>query len=225
MIKLRVNKATKVVFLILLVGLEAACQSNDAGLWLSVNARKSITQAFSVNYTHEVRIMENISEAATIFGDLGVDYNLNKHFKLSANYRHKYQRRPDDSYANYNRYYFDLSYKQKFKPLVFSIRQRIQSEFSGYNTGRELNPELYSRTKLTLKADLDRKFSPYFSTELFLPINEYSNTYIDKVRYSAGIDYEFTPRHALDISYMVQDKIGSLGENDFIIGLGYSFSF
>lgn len=86
------------------------------------------------------------------------------------------------------------------------------------------NPKLYSLTKATLKFDLDLKITPYFYTEFYSPLNDYSASSIDKFRNCAGIEYQFSARYMIDINYMIQNKLDSKIENDYTIGLGYYFT-
>lgn len=200
-------------------------QENDAGLWISANLEKSFSQAFSVSYTQELRMAENISEASVIFGDLGLDYRLNKQFKIAGHYRWIFDHNLDDSYTSSNRFYLDLSYKGKLKPVSISLRERVQSEFVKFNSTEKVNPEIYSRTKATLKFDLDRKISPYLYTELFHPLNTNSLFFFDKIRYSAGLEYQINKRHVIDLGYMIQHKYQNMPANDFVITAGYTLSF
>ncbi len=219
------NKLAKfrvfVLLLLLSTGAHGLCQVNDAGSWLSVNVQKKLSQAASLTFSQEVRLMENFSEATTVFSDFGIGYRLDKHIKLAGNYRLVKNRRLDDSYETRNRFYADLSYRRKFNPLELIVRERFQSEFAGHNTGARINPELYSRTKATLKLDLDRKLVPYAYTEVFQPLNNPEARFTDKVRYCAGIEYQFSSRHMIDFNYMIQNKFNTPGGNDFVFGFGY----
>jgi hypothetical protein len=209
------------IFFLFIMGIKAFPQNNDAGLWLSANIEKNFNQYLGISFSEELRLMENISEASTIFSDIGFEYRYNKHLKASAHYRFLNDRRLDDSYASKNRFYFDISYRQKIKPFAFLLRERLQSQFVEFNSSQENNPELYSRTKATVKLDLKYKVSPYLSTELFNPINNPAARFVDKARYCAGFEYLFSPRQMLDLNYMIQKSYTDVPGNDFIIGMGY----
>ena len=223
--KSRTVSVCKLIILFIMLGSAALCQTNDAGLWLTLNVQKKFTQALSVNFTQEVRVMENISEASTVFSDLGVDYKLNRHFKLAANYRRVYDRRLDDNYQARNRFYFDISYRRKLKPFVLIIRERAQAEFTERNTGKKIDPENYSRTKATLKLDLNRRYTPYIYSEIFNPLNNPKEGFIDKTRNCAGVEYQLNARNIIDLNYMIESRFKKEGGNAFVIGIGYSFIF
>jgi hypothetical protein len=217
------NRKLNFRFLIflLLLGSKAFPQVNDAGLWLSANVQKDFNPSWSLGFSEELRLMENISEAATIFSDLGLEYRFNKHLKASVHYRFLNDRRLDDSYESWQRLYMDVSYRQKFKPFVFSIRERLQSQFEKFASAEENSTQYYSRTRLNLKLDLNRKVSPYLGAELFHPFHDPASRFFDKARYSAGFEFSVTSRQMIDLNYMIQLHRHTAPANDYIIGLGY----
>jgi hypothetical protein len=190
------NKSRKFGFILILfiMELHVCAQVNDAGLWISANIDKSFTRSLGVSFSEELRLMENFSEATTVFSDLGLEYRFNKKVKASIHYRFLNDRRLDDTYASWNRLYLDASFKQKIKPFVITVRERLQSQFAEVYSSEGVEPEYYSRTKVTVKLDLNRKISPYLSTECFHPFNNPAARFIDKVRYSAGMEYQFASR-------------------------------
>lgn len=216
----RIN-AWAAAFVFLIITSRGLAQVNDAGLWLSGNVEKQFSQSFSMSLSEELRLMENVSEASTVFTDLGLEYKLNKHFRIAGHYRFINDRRLDNSYRQNNRFYLDLSYRRKFKPVSITLRERIQSEYAGFNTGEEVNPELYLRTKATIKLDLDRKITPYYYLELYHPLRPASDRMVDKIRNCAGLEYKFNARHSIDLNYMLQSRYNKERENDYIVGAEY----
>lgn len=208
----------------LLTGIEGICQNNDAGLWISGNLEKRFTQAMSMSFSQELRMDENITEAGTVFSDLGFEYRLNKQFRIAAHYRFVNYRRLDNSYKTRNRFYADLSYRIKISPVIFIFRERIQSETGLPDLQEGISPKYYSRTKATLKLELKRKIVPYAYAEWFHPILSPASGFIDKTRVCAGFEYQVTPGQMVDLNYLVQFKPAMKG-NDFVIGIGYFFTF
>ena len=78
-----------------------------------------------------------------------------------------------------------------------------------------------------MKFDLDKKHSPYVSTEIFSPLNDPDGgIFINNARYTAGIEYAFNRMHSLDIFYLIQRECNvNNPETDYIIGLGYYLNF
>ncbi|PKP22998.1 MAG: hypothetical protein CVU05_01475 [Bacteroidetes bacterium HGW-Bacteroidetes-21] len=214
-----------ILVLFAFTGLHA--QVNDAGLWASVNIEKKLTQAWSLNLSEELRLYENYTELGTVITDFGLNYKFNKNFRISGNYRFVNKREVADYYSSRHRFYIDLTIREKVKPLVFTGRVRMQHQYEDVFTSENgYIPENYIRTKATCKLDLDKVYSPYISGEIYNPLFSGTATYIDKVRYSAGIDYSLNNASSLDVFYMIQSEYNTKNlRKDFVLGLGYSFKF
>ena len=202
-------------------------QYNDAGLWLGISVEKKLTSSTSLLFNEECRFNENMSQAETIFSDLGLSHKLNKYFAVSLNYRFVEKRNLDASYSTRHRLYGDVSGKYKIKKFTFSLRERIQSQVRDYyssETGRF--PIWYLRSKLSIKYNLSRKITPVASVELFYQLNNPEGNELDNIRYSIGFEYAFNKRHAIEPYYLIQQEVHVNNPvTDFIAGLSYSITF
>jgi hypothetical protein len=213
--------------LLLLAGNYCYAQRSDAALWMSMNAEKKITKGFSVSLAAELRMNNNITEVGTYFTELGLNYRFSKKVRLSGNYRFMVRSKNDGTYSNRHRYYFDLAYREKIKSVTVSFRTRFQSQYADiYSSAEGKIPEYYLRNKLTIKYAVTKKVTPYISAELFTPLCNVDGITIDNVRYSGGVEYEFSRAHTLDLFYMLQQEYNVKNtETDHIIGIGYYFTF
>ncbi|MCX6244393.1 MAG: DUF2490 domain-containing protein [Bacteroidetes bacterium] len=202
-------------------------QVNDAQLWTSLNIEKKITPVLSAHFTEEVRLNENITEVGTIFSDFSLSYRLGKRFKIAAGYRFSNQRNVDDSYDKRHRYYFDLGYREKVKPVTFLLRTRFQSEYSNiYSSEDGFVPDNHARVKLTLKFDLNRKFVPYIEGESFFRLNRIVYGSFDQLRLCGGIEYTFNRMHMVDVHYLFRKEYNvKHPETDYVVGISYYFTF
>lgn len=220
--------AVLAMLLLLISNGRASAQTKDAGLWLSVNLEKKLSPAWAVQFSEELRLNENITEAGTIFSDLGISYKLNGNLRASANYRFTNSRRLDNSYDIRHRYYFDLSYRQKLKPIVFNLRGRWQSQYVDvFSSPDGKTPDKYFRPKLEAKLDLDKKITPFLSAEAFVVTgNNKDMPAFDCMRYTAGLQYAFSSRRGIEIFYLLQrERNVNNPETDYISGISYSFRF
>jgi hypothetical protein len=202
-------------------------QVNDAGLWLSLNGEKKITSRFSVELSQEFRMNENITELGEFFTDAGITYKINKNIRVAANYRFINKRRKDDFYYRRNRFYFDLSFKKKFKPLAFSFRTRFEDEYRQMRKNTDYpGPYYCSKNKFTAKLDLNKKFVPYLYAETSNPLNDPHGFFIDQMKYCGGIEYNINRVHSFDFYYLIQKDMNvNEPETDYVIGIGYYYSF
>lgn len=200
-------------------------QVKDAGLWTSVNFEVKLIKKLSLNISEELRFNENITELGAAFTDAGLSYKLNKHFQFAVNYRFTQRHRVDNYYSFRHRFYTDIKYSKKFKPFDISLRTRFQDQISDIGRASDGGvPEYYLRNKLSMKLDLDKAYKPYISFELFSPLN-YPRMYaFNGIRAAAGVEYEFSKHHKIDVYYMIQKEMNVKNpETDFVLGLGYSY--
>jgi hypothetical protein len=211
----------------LIMSTQAFTQWNDAQLWTSVNLEKKIIKGLSVTLSEEVRFSENITEVGTFFTDIGLNYKINKNWRIAGNYRFTNKIQLDNSYSKRHRYYFDLSYRQKFYQFTIIARTRFQSQYADVNSSETGHlPEYYSRNKLTLKYNINQKISPYLSAEAFIPLNNPDVKGIDNMRYSLGVEWEFVKNSTLDVFYLIQQEYQKANrERDYVMGIGYTYSF
>jgi len=217
-----------VVLLMLACNDLGLAQTNDAGMWLSVNVEKKLNPVWALQFSEELRLNENYTEVGTLFSDVGLSYKFNGNFKVSANYRFTNSRRLDNIYDNRHRYYFDLNYRYKMKPLVFAVRGRWQSQYVDvFSSPDGKISENYFRPKIEVKWDPDKKMLPFLSAEAFIATGiRKNNTGLGCMRYTAGTQFAFSARSNIEIFYMIQQEMnGKNPETDFILGIGYSFKF
>lgn len=212
---------------IFLLGLKTSAQFNDAGLWLSINGEKKITPVMTANLSEEFRFNENITEVGEFFTDAGITCKINKYFRFSANYRFINKRRKNDLYYLRNRFYFDLSLKKKFKPVVLVFRTRFEDEYRHIRKVTENKGTYYcSKNKLTMKLYLDSKFVPYLFIESSSPLNDPHGLFIDQMKYCGGIEYSINRVHSFDFFYLIQKDMNVKNpETDFVTGISYYYSF
>ncbi|MCB0429558.1 MAG: DUF2490 domain-containing protein [Flavobacteriales bacterium] len=198
-------------------------QVKDAGLWLQASAKKKLTQSFSVELGQALRWNENVSELGSAFTEIGGSYKLMRRLEASAFYRFGQEREPDNHYSQRHRYYIDLSYKIKFKPLSLVLRERYQSSYNDINRREKGDvAKNYLRSRLTLKYNLEKKYTPYLESEIFYRMDEW----VTKVRFRGGVDYELNKFSSIELFYMINKEVQVKNPwTSFITGVSYSYSF
>ncbi|MCX6266736.1 MAG: DUF2490 domain-containing protein [Bacteroidetes bacterium] len=223
---IKIPRHLLLVFLFL-AGESLYSQVSDAQLWLSVNLEKRLTPALAIEFTEEVRMNENMTEAGTIYSDLGISYRFLKQFKIGGSYRLAMKRRLNDTYERMNSWYVDGSFREKFKPIGLALRLRYQSRYSeAFTSEKAAIPKNHLRTKLTVKYDLQKKFEPYLYAETYFRTGVPASVSFDQLRLCAGIEYSFNRRHMVDLHYLFCREYNAVNpETDYVIGIEYYFTF
>ena len=208
----------------------AAAQYDDAGLWTTVNVEKKLRNNFHVLLTQEFRLKENFSQINLFYTDIGFGYRPLNFLKVELAYRLVEKRLITDFYSTRHRLMLDITLKKKLGYFDVAYRHRLQREVRNVNSSENGRvPEWYSRNKLTVKYDLQKKYTPYISTELRYQIDDPRNIESDqtwhRARYASGIDYELNKKNKFGLYYLIQREWNvSLPENLYIIGLEYTMS-
>ncbi len=204
-----------------------SAQVNDAGLWASINLEKKITRKVSIHFTEELRFNENISELGMFFSELTGEYRFSKLLSVSGGYRFINKRRLDDSYSKRHRYLFNLNVKEKVGNLAMNVRIRYQSQYSDVESSPDGKiPSNYIRPKLTLKYDLNKKYTPWIYGELFVNVNRADGMLLDNYRVGGGVEYDFSKRSTLELGYLVNGELQVANPlTSYIISIGWNYIF
>jgi len=195
----------------------AKAQISDAQLWSRVSLSKKITKSLTGTVEQEVRIDHNYGFLKNVFTEIRVGYRYNKFVKYTLAYRYINRGQVEGGYISGNRLTGDLRLRYKMKPFIFSYRNRMQREYRMEELGvREIN---YNRNKIAVAFDLDKKFSPYFSFEVYYHMDQAE---FDKNRYTLGVDFNLKNRNELTIYYRLQQEYNvNNPENQYIVGIGF----
>jgi hypothetical protein len=210
--------------------LSASAQYDDAGLWTTINIEKKLKNNFRIFLTEELRLRENFSEINLFYTEVGVGYKPYSFLKLDLSYRMTEKKLVTDFYSFRHRFMLDITLKKKYKNFDLAYRHRLQREVRNiYSSENGRLPEWYSRSKLTVKYDLQKKYTPYISAEFRYQVDDPRNIESDqtwhRARWVAGVDYELDKKNKLGLYYLIQHEWNvSIPENQYIIGLEYSLT-
>jgi opacity protein-like surface antigen len=246
-----------------------AQEGEPGGIWASAGVSKEITKKWSADVEFEFRTLDFTTKRERFAFQIGTDYELIKNLKLGVGYSYlnvydDFTLSPGNYYQNRNRFYGQLGYKLKFGNFSLSFRERAQLTYKNdsdriniygvLNTNR-INPDLIWRNKIKLAYNIKKNpFTPYISFESYYLTNDPSairdynadlteytevSSYFNKLRYSAGVEYEITKKHSIDLFGMYSMERGaeevkvsgpnyyqlSAWNNTFVLGIGYTYSF
>lgn len=202
-------------------------QVNDAGLWASVNVEKKFTNKISMHINLESRLNENFSELGTFYTELIGEYKYNKIFSVSGGYRFIQKRQVNDSYSTRHRYLVNLNIRHKLANFAANARIRFQSQYADINSSEDgQTPSNYLRPKLALKYDLQKKYTPFVSGELFFHLNSEEGFLFDNYRLSAGLEYEFSKKSTIEVGYLIDREIQIKNPlTSYVIVIGWNYVF
>lgn len=217
------------LFILPVIYINSFAQVNDAGLWASVNIDKKIGYGFTATLSQEFRFNENITELGTAFTEIGLEHKIKylKGLTGGVSYRFIQNRRVNDSYSLRHRLNIDLAYRMKYKKVTVTIRERYQNQVKDVESSPEgFSPISYLRSKLSIKYNLEKKYTPWIAGELFFQLNNPEGNEIDNIRYALGFDYKFNKKNSLSLFYLINKEVNVKDPwTSYISGISYSYSF
>ncbi len=73
--------------------------TGDLEQWTSIEISKNLGKRWNISLDQQLRFIQDITRFDVYFADLGVDFKINKHFSIGANYR-LYQNKNNDGHSN-----------------------------------------------------------------------------------------------------------------------------
>jgi len=200
---------------------------SDLEQWTSIGISKKLNDHWKLSLDQEFRFTNDISRFDTYLTDLGVDYKINKHFTVGANYRFYQNKNSEGLFQIQHRWNTDFQYKQKIDRFTLAYRLRFQNKDEDFFTS-ESNNNLYNlRNKFSVDYNIKKfKFDPFFSAEIYRQIEDINTTQLSKLRWTLGLEYSLKNFGDLELFYRIDNELNqSYNKDTYIIGLGYKFSF
>lgn len=224
-------------------------QSDDFGVWSSVEVQKKISPGFNVSLEGELRTRSGLKDVERWMTTIDMAYRLNAYLKADAGYTYIYSHQPEETtkkgnkIADYwsprHRLSASLTGSYVWKRIEFSLRERYQfthrtalsvSKYDGDDGSRKTDEEITAKSKNVLRSRLQAvwnikksAFNPYASCELYNSITD--GWGLDKMRWTAGTVYRINKRHSLDFFYRYQDQTDDDEQSGHVLGAGYKLKF
>lgn len=221
----------------LLLALSTMAQTNDFGVWASVDATKDISKKWRVTGELENRTRDNSSQVGRWGAQVGTEYKIWKLVSVGLAYQFQYYH--DMKYSDFqsrSRFIGFLQGKYKWNNFSLGLRERFQVttkdesdriKSSGKTDTYRINPEWVWRNRLKLDYDIpSSKFTPSFSFESFYQLNNPDGNQFDGLRYTLSLGYNINKQHSIDLSGIYDREINTdEPANRQVLGIGYSFKF
>lgn len=239
------------------IGLLAACLltlmtfptqmmgQQDFGSVLGLTVNKKLSKRVSIDLQEEWRTRDDFSKIERFSSTLGLNYKLNNTFDLGAgynliNFHNELTSVVHKDWEVRHRWFIDITGKKDVNKWEFSLRERFQQTYrmgvgEQYDKNRpSLKMMLLSQIQAVYK--LNDKWTPYFSAEVFDPLNNPSNNDVEKLRFTLGANYKLNKHSSLNVFYRFDDFLDAHefgykdidnGDNNgrHYLGAIYSFSF
>lgn len=209
-----------VVFFFL--GKNIACAGqNDFVFQPGLMLEKKLSRSFALRLYSQAFQNQNLSENASYFSELSLQYKINNRLSLNAGIREGNYRSRSNIYDDRQLYSMAVNYNRSKNNWSYSLRGRFQRLYFGdFDPDNYRNPRSYFRYRLTVKKRINYYFSPFAEYEAFQPLNIPTRKGIDQHRVSAGLSYTVNDRLKFEGYYQIM-KLTKRSHNNtnFILGI------
>lgn len=178
-------------------------QVNDAGYWSELELEKKINLRSSVSLSENIRLIENFTRVSTHFTQLSYKYKILSNLNVALSYRFAQRFKYDETMNYRNRFMLDLNYEIKLKKLNIGFRERYQRQYEDAMRNNWNEPISTFRSKINFEYDLEKKYKPYFSAEVFLKDFKMLNN----LRFCLGASYKFNKKISLTLAYIINKEV------------------
>lgn len=167
-----------------------------AGLAFKASLTGKVYRNVSFLIEEDVRPLIDFRQAEWFLTTGEINYRVNRFLKAGVGYMLLCHYKASDELRN--RYYFFATGSYPIGPFSLSLRERFQSTFKAETP----HPKNYLRTMLTLSCKVGKSgLTPFTYAELFNDTGYLGKMKTDRIRLSAGTDYQLNPHNAIQLYY------------------------
>ena len=187
----------------MLVAENLSAQEKDFGIWTELELKTKLNKRFSIELSLENRMKENAMERDKSFAEITVQYGKSW-YSFGASYRFANETHSKRVVDYGNRFSLQFNAKTDIKRFTLSMRNKFHSEyFNIYSSENGELPKNYYRNRV--KIDYNIKgvpLEPYCYYEFYYRLNSPSENYIERSRFSIGLNYKINKKNKLGIGYL-----------------------
>lgn len=206
---------------------ESFPRDDDFGIWYNISTGFKIIRGIELDLEGSLRTFKNASKIEEGFLETSLNFRLTDYLSIGAAYRLSENIEDDEKFHIRHKWFADARVILPFRDFEFSGRVRFQQRYKTFfEDANDRVPKEHIRIKIKALYDIPSfPVNPYLSSELFLPVFDHAKRTVDKQRFAAGIEYNVSKKHSIDLEYIFQrDFFPDLMDMN-IISFNYNFKF
>jgi hypothetical protein len=226
------------IFVIISVTLNSFSQEyyDDAQIRGHFSLEKKFNKKWSAQLDQQYRFTQNASDFSRIAINPGVGYRITKDIRLQADYTLIQNKNKEDLFSLRHWYSLSAIFKYDKRRFKFQYRNMTQVRNSSRESKWAYVTRIFNRNKFSLKYEATKRFTPYFASELYIPLNSPNYIGIERIRGFSGLLINTFRNQQLELYFMYQQQLHKNlwyknNDNDmrlrrhYIYGIGYSIVF
>lgn len=192
----------------------------DGGMWAGVQISKDLPRNFSIGGQYQIRLDRNFGDIKWhyFYGNLG--YRINNYLSTGLVYRY-------GTSTTVDRHSFAATITARYKGAnwMVSYRTAYQRKQPYFNSSYEpgLEPQNLWRHRFLAQYSITKRLDIFAFSELFFRFTNQRN-YLQRLRNSVGVDWEFYKYNTITIAYIFQPEIFEPKPKwSHVLGITYQF--
>ncbi|MFT3738604.1 MAG: DUF2490 domain-containing protein [Breznakibacter sp.] len=183
-------------------------QKQDFGAWYALSIEKPLFRWLEVSVSPELRYYDNHSRLKSWLIETDLTVKINPYLRVGALYRYAVDFSDMDANERNNRLGVFAKASYRIKPFDLSYRCQLQEQFTNYHSSENGKiPEVVWRHKFEIAYSKKKyDFKPYAYAEWFRTVSPGWDANEQKLRFSIGLDYDFTKKLKASIGYVQQSE-------------------
>ncbi len=190
--------------------------SNDFRTRFEVSAEWKPVKNLTLSLAEEVRLKNMSSNLDRLYTTLDISYKVYKYIKVGASYSFHAMYKGADAveqwqYRHRGRLHVTGSCSVNNWGLSLRAMPEVTYLDAETNPLEEVNPEWVFRTRFKVDYSfIDKPVKPYASVEMFNPLKnvEYNTSWINRLRYSVGVEWSVDAHNKFDFYYLLEHNMG-----------------
>ena len=202
-------------------------QEDDFGMWYSATTELKLVKNLELDFDINLRTYDNASKIEEAFFDIGLTYVFSKYLSAAASYRFTEYNEKNDTFYPRHKWFADLKGKMPLGDFDISARLRFEQRYKTYyKDENDKEPQEHLRVKPKVLYNIPSfPVNPYVLSELFFPVFNEDKKDLDKIRYTAGFEYNISKKHSVELEYTFQRDYYPKLTDINIISVNYNLKF
>ena len=203
-----------------------SAQESDANIWSRFAIKYDLNPLTRIAIEEEFRFFDNASRLEQYHTEIGLNRELSKRWEAGVYYRFINESDEDRYYSTGHRGWLQLEYQIMDSDIDVYIRTRLQATFEDVQSSAKGKiPDWYNRYKLSTEYKTKgAQLIPSAGIEFWHFLNPNGDPFINKLRFSLGLEYRFTKAWRCKVFYSYQEELQvAKPDLDHIFGLACTY--
>lgn len=187
--------------------MSVSAQTHSFQVWTSIGTSVDLSKKLSLEFEAESRFQQTGALLKQASAELGLDYNITKHFFVGTSYKFadKYRK---NGYFPVHTFAAIAGYKKKFGNLRIGYQNKMNLEKNTYiKKAEDVRPSFVDKNKIKLVYTGIDRLRPSVFVETYHLVGNESRYAIETIKYGINCGVEFRKQIGVNVGYMFRQEI------------------